>query len=240
MASSAAWETRGNEVVRTTSASVGLGICEHLWVPVAVTRQKALTLKEFLAQRPDGRPDPQVRARLEREQAERRARQREYARAGEPLNADLASVGYPVSSVWDLVNIHDDYPAALPVLVRHLTRPYPPVIRDGIARALAVGRARFAWDLVYEQFMNEQERTVKDGLAVALSAMVDRAHLPALLALLKDRRHGPSRLMLIRGVQRLRDPRGTAAIEELADDPDLHNQIEIIRHRKLTREARRR
>jgi len=205
-----------------------------------VTRRKALTAREFLAQRPDGPPDPEVRARLQRQADERRTRQLEYARAAQPLNADLAAVGYPVSSVWDLVNIRDDYPAALPVLVRHLTRPYPPVIRDGIARALAVGRARFAWDVVYEQFINEQERTVKDGLAVALSGMVDRAHLPAMLDLLRDRSHGPSRLLLIIGVQRLRDPRGTKALEELADDPDLRKQIEIIHHRKRLREARRR
>jgi hypothetical protein len=68
--------------------------------------------------------------------------------------------------------------------------------------------------------------------------MVDRTHLAALLDLLRDRRHGPSRLLLLRGVTRLRDPRGTAAIEELADDPDLRKQIEIIRSRKRRRRMR--
>jgi hypothetical protein len=202
---------------------------------MAMTRRKALTAREFIAQRPDGPPDPAVRAKLARLADERRSRELYYERAAEPLLTDLRSVGYDVGSVWDLVNVEDDYPDALPVLVRHLVKPYPPVIRDGIARALAVGRALFAWDLLYEQYLTEEDRSVKDGIATALSAMVDRAHLDALLGLLRDRRHGPSRILLLRGVQRLRDPRGRAVIEELADDPDLRKQIEIILRRKRMR-----
>jgi hypothetical protein len=197
-----------------------------------MTRRKALTAREFIDQRPFGPMDPAVRANLARQADERRARELEYARAEEPVVADLRSVGYEVGSVWDLVNIKDDYPDALPVLARHLVKPYPPVIKDGLARALAVGRALFAWDLLRDQYLSEPDRSVKDGLATALSAMVDRAHLAELLGLLRDRRHGPSRILLLRGVQRLRDPRGAAAIEELADDPDLHKQIEIILGRK--------
>jgi hypothetical protein len=197
-----------------------------------MTRRKALTAREFIEQRPFGPPDPAVRANLARHAAERRARELEFARAEEPLVADLRAVGYDVGSVWDLVNINDDYPEALPVLARHLVRPYPPVIKDGIARALAVGRALFAWDLLHDQYLSEPDRSVKDGLATALAAMVDRAHLAELLGLLSDRRHGLSRVLLLRGVQRLRDPRGAAAIEELADDPDLQKKIEIILRRK--------
>jgi hypothetical protein len=205
---------------------------------MAMTRRKALTAHEFIEQRPDGPPDPAVRAKLRRLAEERRSRELYYQRAAEPLLTDLRSVGYDVGSVWDLVNVEDDYPDALPVLVRHLVKPYPPVIRDGIARALAVGRALFAWDLLYEQYLTEEDRSVKDGIATALSAMVDRAHLDALLGLLRDRHHGPSRILLLGGVQRLRDPRGRAVIEELADDPDLRKQIEIILRRKRMRRDR--
>jgi hypothetical protein len=203
-----------------------------------VTRRKAITAREFIDQRPFGPPDPAVRAKLARQAAERRARELEYAHAAEPLIADLRSVGYDVSSVWDLVNIKDDYPEALPVLARHLVKPYPPVIKDGIARALAVGRALFAWELLHDLYLSEPDRSVKDGLATALSAMVDRTHLPELLGLLRDRRHGPSRILLLRGAQRLRDPSGAATIEELADDPDLQKQIAIILRRKRMRRDR--
>jgi HEAT repeat protein len=201
-------------------------------------KPKPMTAHEFLAQRPNGPPDPAVRARLAREQDERRRRELEYTRAAAPLVADLRTVGWDVTSVWDLVNIDEPYPEALPVLIRHLVRPYPSVIRDGIARALGVRQAIFAWDLLREQYVAEQDPQVKDGIAVALANMVDREHLDDLLGLLRDRRHGQRRLLLLRGLQRLRDPRARAALEELADDPDLHKQIEIILRRRRKRRGR--
>ena len=201
-----------------------------------MTRRKAMTAHEFLGRWPEP-PDPAVRARLAREEEERRRRELEYKRAEEPLLAELRSVGWEVGSVWDLVNIDVAYPQAHPVLARHLVRPYPPVIRDGIARALAVRSALFAWDVVREQYLTERDESVRQGLAAALAAMVDRAHLDDLLVLLRDRRHGTSRVILLRGLQRLRDPRARAALEELADDPDLQKQIGIILHRRHLRQS---
>ena len=201
-----------------------------------MTRRKAMTAHEFLARWPEP-PDPAVRARRAREKEERRRRELEYKRAEEPLLAELRSVGWEVGSVWDLVNIDVAYPQAHPILARHLVRPYPPVIRDGIARALAVRSALFAWDVVREQYLTERDESVRQGLAAALAAMVDRAHLDDLLVLLRDRRHGTSRNILLRGLQRLRDPRARAALEELADDPDLQKQIGIILHRRQLRQS---
>jgi hypothetical protein len=59
-----------------------------------------------------------------------------------PLIADLASVGYNVDSVWDLVNAKASYPAAIPVLLKHLPVARHPKLRQGIARALTVPEAR--------------------------------------------------------------------------------------------------
>ena len=201
-----------------------------------MTRRKAMTAHEFLGRWPEP-PDPAVRARLAREEEERRQRELEYKRVEQPLVAELRSVGWDVSSVWDLVNIDEAYPEALPVLVRHLARPYPPAIRDGIARALAVRNALFAWDNLREQYVAEQDKLAKQGFAAALAAMVDRDHLDELLALLRDRRHGTSRGILLRGLQRLRDARARAALEELADDPDLKKQIGIILRRRHLRQS---
>jgi hypothetical protein len=160
--------------------------------------------------------------------AEHRKLELEWQRAAAPLVEDLRSVGWDVSSVWDLVNIDEAYPEALPVLVRHLGRPYPAVVRDGIARALAVRRAVFAWDVIRDQYLKENDRGAKDGLATALGAMVDRQHLDELIALVTDRRNGPSRLLMLRGLRRLRDPRAYSTLEKLVDDPDLYKEIAII------------
>lgn len=196
-----------------------------------MTRLKELTAHDFLAQRRAGPPNPVVSAQLARAAEERRTRQLQYERAAAPLVADLHAVGYPVSSVWDLVNIHDDYPEALPVLVAHLTKPYPSVIRDGIARALVVGRAIFAWDLVYARFLTEPDRAAKDGLAVALLRW---------WTVITCRRCSPcfATVGMARVVSCSFAECSGCATEELADDPDLRKQIAIIRHRKQQRAAR--
>jgi len=71
------------------------------------------------------------RAQGERERLQREAESRA---AEEPLVRDLRTAGYEVESVWDL-NSTAAYPEALPVLLEHLARPYPAVVREGIARA---------------------------------------------------------------------------------------------------------
>ena len=63
-------------------------------------------------------------------------------------------------------------PEALPNLVQHLPRDYPSPVRDGIARALAVPAARFAWPVVVRMYRQEPAGRVKDGLAVAISNLV--------------------------------------------------------------------
>lgn len=87
--------------------------------------------------------------------AERAARDRELALRDAALAmeearlvADIRGAGYAVTSVYDLVNndphpvlerpFTGPYPAAYPVLIRHLSLPYTPAIREGIIRALTV------------------------------------------------------------------------------------------------------
>ena len=168
--------------------------------------------------------------------AEARKQELENRKAAAPLLEELRSVGWDVTSVWTLVNIDEAYPEALPVLVRHLGRPYPAVVREGIARALAVRRAVFAWDVVRDEYLKENDRDVKYGLAAALGGMVDRQHLDELIALVTDRRNGPSRLFMLHGLQRLRDPRAASTLEKLEDDPDLYKQIAIILRRRRRRQ----
>lgn len=203
-----------------------------------MTRRKPITAAELLAwQKASGLYD-ELEARRARDDARRRIRELADRRASAPLLADLRSAGYEVSSVWDLVNIDEAYPDALPVLVQHLNGPYPPDVREGIARALAVRRAIFAWDTIRDAYLSEREKNVKGGLAVALGGMVDREHLPELIQLLSDTRNGPSRLHMLRGLQRLRDARAASTLEALASDADLHKQIAIILHRRRLRRRR--
>lgn len=65
-----------------------------------------------------------------------------YRAEEQPLLADLKEAGWPVASVYDLVNGAAAYSSAIPVLINHLQRPYSDRITEGIARALTVREAR--------------------------------------------------------------------------------------------------
>lgn len=67
-------------------------------------------------------------------------RREERARTEAPLVQELHSAGLAVDSVWDIVNSKVDgglRANVLPILPKHLERPYPDAIRDGIAKVLS-------------------------------------------------------------------------------------------------------
>jgi hypothetical protein len=149
-----------------------------------------------------------------------------------PVVEALRAAGVEVTSVWDLANTSVPYPKALPVLLEHLPKPYSSIVREGIARALAVLPSRPAWRLLVEEYRNapasepgRKRSPVKDGLAVALSATVTSATLGELIALAKDPSNGTSRLLLLRGIRRSRLPLAKHAIVDLANDPQLAKEI---------------
>ncbi len=72
----------------------------------------------------------------------------ELAEAGVKIRSNLAQrLGLkpdptPVHSISDLVNTRDSYPAAIPILAKHLKSVHHPVLIGNIARALTVKEAR--------------------------------------------------------------------------------------------------
>lgn len=103
--------------------------------------------KEFLEKHKD-------EIALSREERERRwAEQLAILRKSEePLVAELTAAGWPPNikpsseggphSVWNLVNTTEPYPHFLPILAKHLSRPYHKRVREAIVRALAVNEAK--------------------------------------------------------------------------------------------------
>jgi hypothetical protein len=173
-----------------------------------------------------------VAQRLAREDVLRR-RAEELARAEAPVVQALAEVGVEVKSAWDLVNrAIRCYPEAVPVLLSHLERPYPDAIRDGIARALAVPEARSGWEVLTRLYQDEGSGRAKDGLAVAVAAAATDDTIGDLIALARNRTHGASRLLLLRALERSKDPRAGPTLMELGADPELHEEIEVILNRK--------
>lgn len=177
--------------------------------------------------------DPEwVARRLERERA-RQEVERASAAEQAPLIQDLAKCGLPVESVWDLVNSRNNYDHALPVLMNHLTRPYSPGVREGIARAVAIPAAAPEWMRLASLYASEENSRVKDGLAVAIATSARAEHADALISLAQDHRNGQSRVLLLRAIARLGE-KGRKALEMFEFDPELEKEARIVL-RKLGR-----
>ncbi|PKM14188.1 MAG: hypothetical protein CVV12_15295 [Gammaproteobacteria bacterium HGW-Gammaproteobacteria-2] len=171
-----------------------------------------------------------LRAINEKRSQERERKAAEWRKAEQPLVDELRAAGFDVESAWELFNRKEPwnkkervkpYPEALLILLNHLERPYPDRVREGIARALAVGRG------------------TKDGLAVAISLIAQENDelLEEVIALAKDRLHGESRVLLLGALERSSDPRAKAALMELGTDPELKLEVQAI-YRRLERRKR--
>ena len=196
-------------------------------------KRKPLTAADLMAKL---NSDPEYVAMRQRKEAELQARVAEWRRAEAPLVEELNAAGFVVNSVWDLVNTSEPYPDALPILIDHLQRSYPSRVREGIARALATSQSKCAWEVLTRLFREESAEDAKDGLAVAIAAAADNEVIEDVISLARDRTQGPSRLLLLRALERSKDPRAQAALIELESDPELETQIKIIlRGRKRRR-----
>lgn len=189
-------------------------------------RRKPMTAADFLSQL-ESDPEYVARRRAQRERVQQREAELKAVEA--PLVEDLRAVGIDVEWSWDLVNRAAPYPEALPVLLQHLERSYPDPVREGIARALAVPDARFAWDTLLRLFRQEPPGTrAKDGLAVALAAVADDEVVDQVGALLRDVRHGESRVFLVGALGRSKTPEARVVLAELQDDPQLRTEIRRV------------
>jgi HEAT repeat protein len=178
----------------------------------------------------EGRYDEMQRRRREQDE-ELRRRAAEWRRAEAPLVEELREAGLAVESAWDLVNTSTPYPAALPILLEHLDRPYPDRVREGIARALGVRDARFAWDTLARLYRDEPAGTdAKHGLAVALAGASDDDVVDQLISLAKDETHGDSRLLLLRALVRSKTPQASTALQEFTEDPALSKEASSLLH----------
>lgn len=189
---------------------------------------KPKTAAELLS---DLQKDPKYLARQEAERADREAIEARLQDEQRVLTRELKDVGVTVSTVWDLVNSGDDYPKAIPVLVRHLKIPYDAKIREGIARALTVAEAvPFESELlaVFESEPDDGETGVKWALANAIAFIVTDENVDRVINIVADPIHGASRSILLPVLAASDTDMAKKTLQCLADDPqvgDTANQL---------------
>lgn len=171
--------------------------------------------------------DPAYVAREAAKDLAREAKADELIEAGGALNAELAAIGFEVQSVWDLVNGPQTHARAIPVLLTHLRRDYPPEILEGIARALAMPDASFAYSELAEQLLAQphQSAQVRYALALAVGVATTEATLSRTLDLACDKTLGECRAGFLVGLRRFRDTKEMRArLPDLLEDPILGDE----------------
>jgi hypothetical protein len=184
--------------------------------------------------------DPEFVAQREAREAEHARRVAELAAALTPLLDALREAGCSMSSASELTDPpfpkRAPWPAALPVLLAHLDRPYPSDAREVIAGALAVPEMKeVGWDALLRHYREEKTHLAKDALAAAIDAAADDQVIGDVIALARDTTLGPSRILLLSALTRSKDPRARTAITDLATDPDLVLEIRAILRRLARR-----
>lgn len=203
-------------------------------------KKSSVTAAELLAKL---QSDPEF---VKRKQAQEECQNQRLARIRieeEPILLELRSAGWDVESVWDMVNTSSPYPKAIPILLRHLPLQYSDVTKEGLARALAVPEPQVndAWPLLLAEYrkapvgigkrapgdLSENQLRAKDGLACALAASVTDKTLPELIALVRDRSQGESRILLLSAlkIRRSKSREVKMVVAELASDPELQREI---------------
>jgi len=178
----------------------------------------------------------QEKHRQQDEELSKRKAERLAAEA--PLVDELRAAGFNVESAWDLVNTPGSYPKAVPILLAHLPRPYPPAVREGIARALAVRDAIVGWALLTKLYRSEQEKGVKDGLACAISAAANDDVIGDVIAFARDKSGGTGRVLLLDALERSKDPRALTTLMSLGEDLQVAPTVHDILKKRLKRKKK--
>ena len=191
-----------------------------------IRQMSAAELMAFLAR------DSEYQARRQRLDAEFDEREKNLAAAERPLLDALARAGVSVKSVWDLVNTAEPYPEALPVLRAHVRDgSYPDRIREGIARALAVGLSVDYWYELKDLYLHASGSGARSGLAVALSAYPQSQHYKSLLEFMDMDSLGGSRVHFVEKIAELGGDEGIEFLRARRNNPDFGPEIEhVLRH----------
>lgn len=148
----------------------------------------------------------------------------------------LRFAGLRVTSIDELVNTSQPYPAAIPVLSRMLTQVRHPRIKEAIARALSVKEASTVVGGLVEEFRRMDSPTRDDeaakwaiGNAIAIAAT--DVHTEEVIALMSDASHGTARYMLPLALTKARANRALAIdalLQALGDDQTACKAAEAL------------
>lgn len=182
---------------------------------------------------------PKTPAEMEEKELVRTALEIALIQQSQPLHDDVLEVGIRIKSVSDFVHTSEKYPEAIPILIKHLTKPYHKRIKAGIVRALSVKEAK---GMANKAIVAEYRKASKDDFHFAwlfgnaMSVIVTDGDLDDLIQIVTDESNGESRTGFIEALAKIKSPTVIEVLHRLEKDK---NQIVAERAMKmLARKAR--
>lgn len=135
----------------------------------------------------------------------------------------LRRVGMEVSTIYDLVNSTSPHPEAIPVLLELLPKVHDIRTKEGIIRALTTKEARGTRvaETLISEFCVIEDSLLKWTIGNALSVVADDTQYGKIVELVRDRRHGNARQMLVLALAKMKTSHPLDFIVELLDDDEV-------------------
>lgn len=172
------------------------------------------------------RKSPKTAAEMKEMERLRRAIESVNRQMEKPLMDELAEAGIN-AEVWDLVNTSASYPEAIPILVKHLSKPYNRDIKEGIVRALAVKEAKsIANKAVLEEYRklpkeDPEQPWIFDyrwAFGNTMRVIVTKEDLEDLIEIVLDESNGDSRISFIEALVKIKSPKVIDVLHQLEND----------------------
>ncbi|MGP0059299.1 MAG: HEAT repeat domain-containing protein [Beijerinckiaceae bacterium] len=169
--------------------------------------------------------DPDYRARVVSKNAARARAIADFELNSRPVLDDLRSIGIQVNSLDQLRESGKKYKTVIPLLTSWLTKTDNDKVREAIVRALTVP---WAADLaekplidLYLSLDNSGNDSLRWAIGNALSVVATDRYFDQLLEIVRNRRHGTTRQMIVLGLANKGGERIESALIDLLADPDV-------------------
>lgn len=173
---------------------------------MAKTSQR-ITAAEYIRQTTN---DPEHQARMREHERHIQEIQRLTLEEQEPIVRDLRAAGVRLNMLWDLVQAKYPYPEAIPVLVKHVSKPYSHRTLDAVVRSLVVPEARgLAWDVLRDVLLARKSELSESApyalgtVCYALGVLTMPKDIPAMLEILKQDGIGNFRNAILENTHKL-------------------------------------
>ena len=136
----------------------------------------------------------------------------------------LRTAGLALSSLGELVNMDKAYPEAIPVLLKFLPVVKHENVKMAITRSLTVREARgIAAVPLVQAFLKvpEAESAVKWTIGNALAVVADDSVYSEISEIVRDKRNGSSREMVVEALGNMKNPGAVDVLIELLSDEEV-------------------